>query len=35
MAEKMGEKGKKRIKNIADVTVGLKAHRELYENLRA
>lgn len=31
----MGAKGKERIKNIADVTVGLKAHRELYENLRA
>lgn len=33
VAKKMGEKGKKRIKMISDVKVGLKAHLKLYEGL--
>ncbi|MBU2559560.1 glycosyltransferase family 4 protein [archaeon] len=35
MASEMGRKGKKRIKGIADVSVGKKAHLKLYENLTA
>lgn len=33
MAEEMGREGKRRIKEIADVPVGLKAHLELYARL--
>ncbi|MEE9564520.1 MAG: glycosyltransferase family 4 protein [Candidatus Hydrothermarchaeaceae archaeon] len=35
LAENMGEEGKKRIKKMADVKVGLKAHLKLYEKLTA
>jgi glycosyltransferase involved in cell wall biosynthesis len=35
MAREMGEEGKKRIKKIADVSVGLKAHLKLYDKLTA
>jgi glycosyltransferase involved in cell wall biosynthesis len=35
LAENMGEEGKKRIKKMTDVKVGLKAHLKLYEKLTA